>query len=469
MLGTRKGTPMLKVLDGGKAGKARKGSPSQEAQPATMHVVPRNGGDASSERLPMDLDDLAKEGARRMIAVALQVEVQDYIERHADARAADGRALVVRNGAGQPRGLTVGAGTVELRAPRVNDKRVFDGERQRFRSRILPPYTRRSPKVEAVLPVLYLRGLSTGDFKAALTDLLGADAAGLSPSAITRLTEAWQGEYASWRQRSLAHCDYVYVWVDGVHFNIRLEDDPLAALVVIGVRPDGTKELVACEDGYRESEEAWLSLLRDLKARGMRAPVLAVGDGALGFWTAKRTVWPQTHEQRCWFHKLGNILDKLPKRLQSEAKVALHEVMCAPTRAEADAAITRFSDRYRVAHKRAVTCLVDDQDALLAFFAYPEEHWKHLRTTNPIESTFSTVRLRTRVTKGAGSRAAGLAMTFKLLTVAAETWRRVDAHELVPLVRAGVRFVDGKRVEREDRPEEKPEITTKSKSRKAAA
>jgi putative transposase len=469
MLGTRKGTPMLKVLDGGKAGKGRKGNFSEDAQPATTHVVPRDGGDSRSGRLPMDLDELAKEGARRMIAAALQVEVQDYLERHADARAADGRALVVRNGAAQPRSLTIGAGTVELRAPRVNDKRVIDGERQRFRSRILPPYTRRSPKIEAVLPVLYLRGLSTGDFKAALKDLLGDDAAGLSPSAITRLTEAWQGEYASWRQRSLADRDYVYVWVDGVHFGIRLEDDPLAALVVIGVRPDGTKELVACEDGYRESEEAWLSLLRDLKAHGMRDPVLAVGDGALGFWKAKRTVWPQTREQRCWFHKLGNVLDKLPKRLQSEGKTALHEVMFASTRKDAEEAITRFSDRYRADHRRAVTCLVDDQDALLAFFAYPEEHWKHLRTTNPIESTFSTVRLRTRVTKGAGSRAAGLAMTFKLLTVAAETWRRIDAHELVPLVRAGVRFMDGKRVERDAHPEERPEIKSKSKRRRAAA
>jgi transposase-like protein len=460
---------MLKVLDGGKAGKVKKGSDSPTPPCSTTISGLRAVDIAHGEHLPMDLDDLAKEGARRMIAAALQAEVQDYIERHSDARGPGGRALVVRNGAGQPRGLTMGAGTVELRAPRVNDKRVIDGERQRFHSRILPPYTRRSPKVETVLPVLYLRGLSTGDFKPALKDLLGDDAAGLSPAAITRLTEQWQGEYASWRPQSLADRDYIYVWVDGVHFNVRLEDDPLAALVVIGVRPDGTKELVACEDGYRESEEAWLSLLRDLKARGMRAPVLAVGDGALGFWKAKRTVWPQTREQRCWFHKLGNVLDKLPKRLQTEAKAALHEVMGAPTRADAEAAITRFSDRYRPAHARAVTCLVEDQDARLAFFAFPEEHWKHLRTTNPIESTFSTVRLRTRITKGSGSRLAGLAMAFKLLLVAGETWRRIDGQELVPQVRAGVKFADGKRVERDDHAEVTPEVTSIPSRRKTAA
>ena len=262
----------------------------------------------------------------------------------------------------------------------------------------------------------------------------------------------------------------MYVWVDGVHFNIRLEEDALAALVVIGVRPDGTKELVACEDGYRESEDAWLTLLRDLKRRGMRPPALAVGDGALGFWQAKRLVWPRTREQRCWFHKLGNILDKLPKRLQSEAKVLLHEVMYAPSRIDAEAAITRFANEYK-SHLRAVQCLVEDKDTLLAFFDYPAEHWKHLRTTNPIESTFSTVRLRTRVTKGAGSRLAGLAMTFKLLKVAEETWRHIDGRDFVSLVRAGVRFINGQRVERDDQEEVEKDkkFTTKETRRRNAA
>jgi transposase-like protein len=361
----------------------------------------------------------------------------------------------VANGSARTRPVTIGSGTVAVKAPRVNDKRVVDGERQRFRSQILPPYARKSPKVEAVLPLLYLRGLSSGDFRPALREFLGENAAGLSPSAIVRLTAAWQQEYQDWREHSLAERDYVYVWVDGVHFNIRLEEDPLAALVIVGVRPDGQKELVALEDGYRESEEAWASVLRSLKARGMRAPALAVGDGALGFWNAKRQVWPETKEQRCWFHKLGNVLDKLPKRLQTTAKQQLNEIFMAETRKEAEAAIARFASAYGAEHP-AVKCVTNDEDELLAFFAFPKDHWKHLRTTNPIESTFATARLRTRVTKGAGSRVAGLAMTFKLLLAAQETWRRIDGHELVPLVRAGVRFVDGKRVERDDSRSDQP-------------
>jgi transposase-like protein len=468
-----KGTPMLKVLEGGKSEKGKEaekeGKTEGDGGRARAAVATVAAGDAV---LPMDLDEITRDGARLMLMHALQIEAQDYVARHAGERGRDGRALVVGNGRGKARHVTTGSGTFEVRAPRVNDKRVIDGERQRFRSRILPPYMRRSPKVDAVLPLLYLHGLSTGDFKPALHELLGQDAAGLSPTAITRLTTVWQGEYETWRQRSLAELDFVYVWVDGVHFNIRLEEDPLAALVVVGVRPDGTKELIAVEDGYRESEEAWASLLRDLKDRGMRAPVLAVGDGALGFWKAKREVWPETREQRCWFHRLGNILDKLPKRVQGEAKKKLHEVMYAEARTEAEAAITRFAAAYGAAYPKAVKCLEEDKDTLLAFFDYPADHWKHLRTTNPIESTFSTVRLRTRVTKGAGSRRAGLAMTFKLLRVAEQTWRRIDGQELVPLVRAGVRFVDGKRVEREDqeeKPEKKPDITTKEKRRRAAA
>jgi transposase-like protein len=412
------------------------------------------------------LDELARQGARRMIAAALKVEADDYVARFAQVRDGVGHALVVRNGSARSRPVTTGTGTFELKAPRVNDKRVVDGERQRFTSRILPPYMRRSPKVDAVLPLLYLHGLSTGDFQEALPVLLGDDAAGLSPSAITRLTQVWREEYAAWKKRSLADRDYVYVWVDGVHFNIRLEEDRLAALVVVGVRPDGTKELVAIEDGYRESTESWLTLLRDLRARGMRAPVLSVGDGALGFWAALRQVWPATREQRCWFHKLGNVLDKLPRRLQPQAKRMLHEVLYAPTKSDAEKAIGRFADEYRAKYPKAVECLTQDQDALLAFFDFPAEHWKHLRTTNPIESAFSTVKLRSRVTRGAGSRAAGLTMTYKLLKAAEATWRRLDGQELIPLVRAGVTFVDGKRQERNN--EDISNEGTK-KVRKAAA
>lgn len=455
---------MFKVLDGGKVGKGR----SQVR--ARGSVVLESPVTEALASLPASLDELARQGALRMIAAALEVEVEDYVARHQAERGPDGRALVVRNGRAAPRRVTMGAGTVEIQAPRVNDKRVVDGKRQRFRSCVLPPYVRRSPKVEAVLPVLYLRGLSTGDFREALRELLGEDAAGLSPAAISRLTATWQAEYEQWRTRSLADRDYVYVWVDGVHFNVRLEEDPLAALVVIGVRPDGTKELVAVEDGYRESEEAWLDLLRNLKARGMQAPVLAVGDGALGFWNAKRQVWPQTREQRCWFHKLGNVLDKLPKRLQAAAKRKLHEVIHAPTRNEAQAAVQRFEAEYGGEHPRASSCLNEDQDALLAFFDYPEEHWKHLRTTNPIESAFATVKLRTRVTKGAGSRRAGLAMTYKLLLLAEEGWRKIDGAALVPLVRAGAQFIDGKRIERNETPEvAKSGVTRKQKRREVAA
>jgi transposase-like protein len=307
---------------------------------------------------------------------------------------------------------------------------------------------RRSPKVAEVLPILYLRGLSTGDFKEGLAALLGEDAAGLSPTAITRLTAAWQADYEAFQKRDLSERDYVYVWADGVHFRIRLEEDRLCALVMIGVRPDGTKELIAIEDGYRESTESWATLLRDLKRRGMRAPVLAVGDGALGFWKALRDVWPETREQRCWVHRIANVLDKLPKRLHAKAKAALHEIMRAETRKAAQQAIARFEADYGAKYPKAVASLRRDEVELLAFFDFPAEHWQHLRTTNVIESPFATVRLRQRVTKGAGSRQKGLLMAFKLLLMAQGRWRRINAAHLIPLVRAGVQFGDGVQSER---------------------
>jgi putative transposase len=333
---------------------------------------------------------------------------------------------------------------LEVRAPRVNDRRVdATGERQRFTSQILPSYMRRAPKVTEVLPILYLRGLSTGDFRAALPVLLGEDAGGLSPTTITRLTASWETEYHAWRRRDLYAVDYVYVWVDGVHFRVRLEEDRLCTLVMIGVRADGTKELIAVEDGYRESTESWATVLRDLKRRGLRAPAVAVGDSALGFWAAVGAVWPDTREQRCWVHRLVNVLDKLPKRLQPKAKQALHAIMNAPTRADAEAGIEAFVTEYDAKYPKAVASLRRDQGALLTFFDFPAEHWRHLRTTNIIESPFATVRLRQRVTKGAGSRTKALLMAFKLLAMAEERWRKVNGSELLPLVRAGVRFVDG--------------------------
>ena len=394
-----------------------------------------------------DLDEIAREGARRMLAEALEAEVADYIASHQE-RDENGRAQIVRNGKASPRKVTLGSGTIEVRAPRVDDRRRHEsGARQRFRSQILPPYMRRSPKVAEVLPILYLRGLSTGDFKEGLAALLGDEASGLSPTAITRLTAAWQADYETFQKRDLSDRDYVYVWADGVHFRIRLEEDRLCALVMIGVRPDGTKELIAISDGYRESTESWATLLRDLKRRGMRAPVLAVGDGALGFWKALRDVWPETREQRCWVHRIANVLDKLPKRLHAKAKAALHEIMRAETRKAAGQAIACFEADYGAKYPKAVASLRRDEAELLAFFEFPAEHWQHLRTTNVIESPFATVRLRPRVTKGAGSRQKGLFMAFKRLLMAEQRWRRINGAHLIPLVRARVRFIDGAQAE----------------------
>jgi len=405
------------------------------------------------------LDEIAREGARRMLVAALEVEVAAYLDAHHDERDAEGHALVVRNGKGRTRKVTLGAGTIAVSAPRVNDRRLdADGQWCKFTSRILPPYMRRSPKVAEVLPVLYLRGLSTNDFREALATLLGKDAAGLSATNIARLTNEWEADYRTFRKRSLADRDYVYVWVDGVHFNVRLDDDRLCTLVMIGACPDGTKELIAVEDGYRESAESWKAVLRDLKRRGMRAPVVAVGDGALGFWSALREVWPKTRAQRDWFHKLGNILDTLPRRLQPRAKAALHEIMYADTREHAREAITRFAAEYGAKYPKAVATLEKDADALLTFFDLPAEHWKHLRTSNVIESPFATVRLRQRVTKGAGSRTKGLLMAYKLLAMAQARWRRLDSAQLLPLVRAGVVFMDGTR---------QPSSRTKTRARAA--
>ncbi len=417
-----------------------------------LKVLDNDGADNEvppEERGAQTVDELAREGARRMLMTALAVEVGQYIEAHGEERDARGRRLVVRNGRAQARKVTCGAGTLEVHAPRVNDKRVNGaGQRERFTSRILPPYMRRSPKVAEVLPILYLRGLSTGDFREALPVLLGDDAAGLSATNIARLTAVWEEDYRRFRQRDLADRDYVYVWVDGIHFNIRLEDDRLCTLVIIGVRPDGTKKLVALEDGYRESTDSWATVLRDLQRRGMRAPVGAVGDGALGFWAAVRDVWPDTRELRDWCHKMGNVLDKLPKRLQPKAKRALREIMYAETRAHAEEAMDVFIAEYEAKYPKAAACLDADRDRLLTHFALPAEHWQHVRTSNVIESPFATVRLRQRVTKGAGSRTKGLLMAYKLLEMAQQRWRRLNGAHLLPLVRAGVTFIDGVQQER---------------------
>ena len=395
------------------------------------------------------IDEIVREGARRMLAEALQAEVDAYIAAFAAERDENGRRLVVRNGYHQGREVLTSAGAVQVTAPRVNDKRTdpVTGERKRFSSAILPPWARKTPKVTEVLPLLYLHGLSSGDFVPALSQFLGSSA-GLSPAVITKLTEQWQAEQRAFAARDLSAVDYVYLWADGIHVNIRLEEHKLCLLVMIGVRADGRKELIALADGYRESAESWADLLRDAARRGMRAPALAAGDGALGFWGALREVFPQTTEQRCWFHKTANVLAALPKSAHPAAKKALAEIWGAEDKDHARAAAQAFDAAYGAKFPKAAAKINDDLEQLLAFYDYPAEHWVHLRTTNPIESTFATVRHRTKVTKGPGSRAAGLAMAFKLIESAQDHWRMVNAPHLVALVRAGATFINGKLVER---------------------
>jgi putative transposase len=401
-----------------------------------------------------DLDELAREGARRMLAAALEAEVDDYLAAHAAERDERGRRLVVRNGHARQREVLTAAGAVTVQAPRVDDRRVdpVTGERARFRSVILPPWCRKSPKVAEVLPLLYLHGLSTGDFVPALEAFFGS-AAGLSAAAVGRLLAGWQADYQAFCGRDLADRDFVYCWADGVHFRVRLEQARLCCLVIVGVRADGTKELVALTDGERESTESWADLLRDLRRRGMHAPVVMVGDGALGLWAARRDVFPATRHQRDWVHKLANVLGCLPTSVQAGARKALAEIRDAPDRDHAERAIEAFARDYSKWPK-AVAKVVNDAEELLCFFDFPVEHWLHLKTSNPIESTFSTVRLRTRVTKGPGSKAAGLAMAFKLLEVAQDRWRAVNSPHLVALVRAGAQFDKGVMVERPDEVQE---------------
>lgn len=395
------------------------------------------------------LDQIVRDGARQMLAAALQAEVAAYVDQFVDQVDENGHRLVVRNGHHNVREVLTGAGAIEVKAPRVNDKRVDPetGERQRFSSKILPAWARKSPQMAEVLPLLYLHGLSSSDFGPALEQFLGSGA-GLSAPAITRLTAQWQDEAAAFGRRDLSGTDYVYLWVDGIHLKVRLEQDKLCLLVMLGVRADGRKELVALTDGYRESADSWADLLRDCRRRGMRAPVLAVGDGALGFWKAVREVFPDTREQRCWFHKQANVLAALPKSAHPGAIAAMREIAGAEDIDHAQVAVKAFELDYGAKFPKAVAKIVDDLDVLLEFYHYPAEHWVHLRTTNPIESTFATVRLRTKVTKGPGSRAAGIAMAYKLIDAAQARWRAVNAPHLVALVRAGAVFHKGKLLER---------------------
>src|SRR5258707_3215533 len=416
-----------------------------------LTVVPGEGSghEGGKDGSPSLIDEIVREGARRMLAEALAAELDGYIAAFGAERDENGRRLVVRNGYHQSQEVLTSAGAVEVTAPRVNDKRTDPdtGERKRFSSAILPPWARKTPKVAEVLPLLYLHGVAAGDFVPALGQFLGSPA-GLSAAVITRLTETWQAEQRAFAQRDLSGADYVYLWADGIHVNIRLEEHKLCLLVMIGVRADGRKELIALAGGYRESAESWADLLRDCARRGMRAPVLAVVDGALGVWSAVREVFPQARTQRCWFHKIANVLGSLPKSAHSGAKKALAEIWNAEDKDHARTAVKAFAAAYGRSSPRAAAKITEDEEELLAFYDYPAEHWVHLRTTNPIESTFATVRLRTKVTKGHGSKAAALAMAFKLIESAQRRWRMVNAPHLVALVRAGSAFVNGKLVER---------------------
>jgi len=392
------------------------------------------------------LTEVLRCGARALLAQAVEAEVASFLAKHADLRTEDGRARVVRHGHLPEREVMTGIGPVAVRQPRVRDRAAAADNpgRIRFSPSILPPYMRRSKSIETLLPILYLKGISTGDFSEALTALLGKDAAGLSASAIGRLKDGWLDEHAAWQKRDLSARRYVYIWADGIYLEARLEDEKQCILVVIGATPEGRKELVGFTDGARESAHDWRELLFDLKRRGLDvSPELMVADGALGFWKAAGEVWPKAREQRCWVHKTANVLTKLPKSQQPKAKRALQEIWMAETKAGAETAFDAFIESYSVKYEKAADCLEKDRDALLAFYDFPAEHWKHLRTTNPIESTFATVRHRTIRAKGCLSNKTALAMVFKLVEGAQKSWRRLDGHNQLPKLILGVKFSDG--------------------------
>lgn len=397
------------------------------------------------------LDEILREGARKMLLSAIDAEVEQYIAAHQAATDEVGHRMVTRNGYAQRRTVQTPVGEIQLQAPRVRDRRVDeDGNSMRFTSQILPPYLRRTKAVEDLIPWLYLKGISTGDFSEALQSLLGPDARGLSSATVVRLKECWSANYDEWRKRDLSKERYVYIWADGIYCNVRLEDERLCFLVVMGATADGRKQLLAVEDGFRESEESWKTLLEDLKRRGLETdPKLAVGDGALGFWAALRKVFPATQEQRCWVHKTVNVLDKLPKSAQGKAKTMLHDIYYSGSRKEAEEAFSLFISVFETKHPKAAECLKKDREEMLSFCDFPAEHWPHLRTTNPIESTFATVRLRHKRTKGCGSRQASLTMIFMLARQAEKHWRKLNGSEMLINVMDGRKFQDGIMVQNE--------------------
>ena len=411
----------------------------------TVVPLPKPGASVANDPLLAVL----REGARRMLTQAVEAEVEAFLTAHGDLADGRGRRRLVRNGHAPERHIQTGIGTIEVRRPRVRDRGGDGSEPVRFTSAILPPYLRRARNVEELLPWLYLKGVSTGRFGEALAALLGPDAPGLSAATVRRLTEAWQEEHARWQGRDLSARRYTYFWADGIHFTPRLDHERQCLLVLIGADASGRKELLAVEDGFRESAQSWRELLVRLRDENglVLGPALATGDGALGFWQALHEVWPKTRQQRCWVHKTANVLNALPKSVHGKAKQDLHAISQAESRATAEAALDRFVARYGPKYAKAATCLTKDREALLAFYAVPAEHWKHVRTTNPVESTFATVRLRTDKTKGCLSRETALAMVFKLAKSAERQWRRLDGTERLAQVIEGVRFRDGEPVQ----------------------
>ena len=393
------------------------------------------------------LEQIARQGARRALQKAIEDEVADYVEAHKDQVDRSNHRLVVRNGYKKPRTILSGVGPIEVHQPRVDDRRVDEnGVRFRFTSKILPPYLRKTKSIEELVPWLYLKGISTGEMPDALVHL-GFDGSGLSATSVTRMLAVWHGEYSDWSKRDLNGKHYVYVWADGLYFGCRLTDDRPCLLVLMGATAEGKKELIAMIDGQRESETSWTSLLLDCKSRGLSiAPKLATGDGSLGFWIALSKAFPSTRQQRCWVHKTLNVLDKLPRSEQAAAKRMLHEIWMSAKREDAIKAFNRFIEVYGTKWPRATACLEKDRAELLAFYDFPAEHWQHLRTSNPIESTFATVRLRTYRTKGPGSREAGLAMAFKLARKAESRWRKLNGSEKLQDLIDGIVFVDGERI-----------------------
>ena len=407
-----------------------------------MKKVTEETSAGKSEAPASGLDDLIQQGAQQIVQQAIEAELASLLERFDNVKTLDGRRTVIRNGYLPEREVVTAIGPVTVKVPKVRDR---SGSGVKFNSNIVPPYIRKSPRVSAALPWLYLRGVSTGDMSEALSVLLGEEAKGLSPNVVSRLKAQWADEHALWNQRDLSNARWVYWWADGIHTGLRSDDsDGQCLLVIIGVKPDGTKERVAIGDGFRESKDAWCELLLDLKARGLQSgPLLAAGDGAMGLWAALAEVFPKTRHQRCWFHKTGNVLNALPKSQHGRAKAGLQEIWQAATREEALAAFNRFTDAYSAKYPKATEKLTKDRDQLLAFYDFPAEHWQHLRTTNPIESTFATVRHRTTRTRNCVSRATFLGLAFKLIESAEKSWRRIRAPEKIASLLEGVPFKDG--------------------------